>query len=922
MANVPASQMTAAAAADVRYDRYAFQIHGQRQVLRAGAMHYFRLPHPGMWQDRLFKLKSAGYNTVDLYFPWSFHSPAPGVYNFSGNRDVSQLLAITQALGLWVIARPGPYINAELSGGGLPGWLLCDPEILPRHRNRQGQFQWSEPYMAAVRQWWKHIVPYIAKAPNVVLMQIENEYATADLEPDYMQALYELARELGVTVPLMHNDLYAAGLYEDIVDVYAFDHYPVTNFAGHGASHDWREDAASAFSVVDTIEDQLRPYCANRPLMVAELQAGWFSGWQGAPYPAIRESLGRTHLSLITKSLLGQGVTAFNHYMAIGGTNWDYLGGTDVLNSYDFAAPIPETGIVSDAFWEAKALNQLLQHFDWTATERVSIESTTLPFQLSGDTQAVYAIRRHVLLRQAYWLVLRNLTSQPMTLYLDQRWPLQLQPFEAQLLPYHLPLLNGFRLMRSTVEPLYQSASVLVLKGDRAVALQLLLDEARFVELQQPRGISTSAAVKVERQLDTLVNIFCPALASDAMESVTLGTYHVFLLGSALADRFWVQDDGFLVIGPDVYLSQETHPAQGGMPASIEQHYGVQVEDTALLSGTAPPLLTPLFQQAPQLTLIAPHGAVARERGFEPMLQLESAVLPTLRNWKATHAAPELFTLEGFRPVSVDARTRFGPRLDFDALGFYEGCAWYHVPFEAAAGDGLVQVSIDARHLWALYLNGTLVTQGLHWQPEPGLDEITPQDVLLPRQNLHRDKPNDLVIFVDGLGHPKGFHDDAQTPQGLLHLTLKQGQGPLTDLRSSALVAPGLSLWKAPFKQWLGIMPEKSPVVQLETSFRFDWPAHLVAALALDIANVPADRVNIHLNGTLVGRYWQGPTGLPNQTRFYLPEGLLRPGSDKENTLALSFIRHQPMYDVSQAASRLAPCVQLVPAGAYLNVRL
>ena len=25
--------------------------------------------------------------------------------------------------GIYLIARPGPYINAEVSGGGFPGWL-------------------------------------------------------------------------------------------------------------------------------------------------------------------------------------------------------------------------------------------------------------------------------------------------------------------------------------------------------------------------------------------------------------------------------------------------------------------------------------------------------------------------------------------------------------------------------------------------------------------------------------------------------------------------------------------------------------------------------------------------------------------------------------------------------------------------------
>ena len=31
---------------------------------------------------------------------------------------------MAQEAGLYVIARPGPYINAETDGGGFPGWLM------------------------------------------------------------------------------------------------------------------------------------------------------------------------------------------------------------------------------------------------------------------------------------------------------------------------------------------------------------------------------------------------------------------------------------------------------------------------------------------------------------------------------------------------------------------------------------------------------------------------------------------------------------------------------------------------------------------------------------------------------------------------------------------------------------------------------
>ena len=68
-------------------------------------------------------MKAAGYNAVCMYFNWSYHSPAPGVYDFTGVRDMDLVLRMAADTGLYVLARPGPYINGEVNAGGFPGWL-------------------------------------------------------------------------------------------------------------------------------------------------------------------------------------------------------------------------------------------------------------------------------------------------------------------------------------------------------------------------------------------------------------------------------------------------------------------------------------------------------------------------------------------------------------------------------------------------------------------------------------------------------------------------------------------------------------------------------------------------------------------------------------------------------------------------------
>ncbi|XP_053925874.1 beta-galactosidase-1-like protein isoform X2 [Cuculus canorus] len=117
----------------------------------SGSIHYARVPRPG-WRNRLLKMYMSGLSAVQVYVPWNYHEPLPGVYDFSGDRDVEAFLDLTAELGLLVILRPGPYICAEWEMGGLPAWLLWKPDIVLRSSDPGsnmteafGAQRWVEP---------------------------------------------------------------------------------------------------------------------------------------------------------------------------------------------------------------------------------------------------------------------------------------------------------------------------------------------------------------------------------------------------------------------------------------------------------------------------------------------------------------------------------------------------------------------------------------------------------------------------------------------------------------------------------------------------------------------------------------------------------------------------------------------------------
>jgi len=77
--------------------------------------HYWRIPVPNLWRDILEKLKAHGFNTVSLYGHWGYHSSSEDGLDFNtATHDPRPILDLAKEIGLYVIYRPGPYVNAGM----------------------------------------------------------------------------------------------------------------------------------------------------------------------------------------------------------------------------------------------------------------------------------------------------------------------------------------------------------------------------------------------------------------------------------------------------------------------------------------------------------------------------------------------------------------------------------------------------------------------------------------------------------------------------------------------------------------------------------------------------------------------------------------------------------------------------------------
>ncbi|MFB7378120.1 beta-galactosidase [Kitasatospora purpeofusca] len=370
----------------VTYDGYSMMIDGRRTYIWSGEFHYFRLPSPDLWRDVLEKQRAAGFNTVSLYFDWAYHSPAPGVYDFTGVRDVDRLLDLATELGLYVIARPGPYINAEVDSGGFPAWV----DSLPGHARGT-----NPAYLAAADEWLAKIDPIIARHQltdgrgTVIAYQVENEFYQNDAAGrDYIAHLAKGARDRGITVPLTgnHNAHFTEGT--GALDIDGVDSYP----QGFNCSSPdtWKG-----------VPDISYGHAPGRPLFTAEFQAGAFDPWGGPGYDKCRQLLGPQFANVFYQQNIAVGATMQNLYMAYGGTNWGWQAdpGT-VYTSYDYGAPITEARGLTDTYRQDKLLGYFLQSAapltktDRVAAGRPSAAGVTETVRINPDDSTQFHVLR------------------------------------------------------------------------------------------------------------------------------------------------------------------------------------------------------------------------------------------------------------------------------------------------------------------------------------------------------------------------------------------------------------------------------------------------------------------------------------------------------------------------------------------------
>jgi hypothetical protein len=953
----------------VAWDKYSLMVNGSRVFINSAEFHYQRLPVPELWLDVLQKIKAHGFNTISVYFFWSYHSPSKGVYDFkTSGKDVQQLFDYAKQAGLWVTARAGPYCNAETNGGAFALWG-SDGSL--------GNLRTSDPtYHAAWLPWVQQIGQIIAanqitEGGPVILNQIENElqettHSASNTLVQYMEQVEDAFRSAGVVVPFTSNEKGQRSEswstdYENVggaVNVYGLDSYP----GGLSCTN-----INSGFNLVRNYYQWFSNYAFTQPSFLPEFESGWFSAWgSGSFYDDCLAEHDPAFADVYYKNNIGQRITMQNLYMTFGGTNWGYSAAPVVYSSYDYSAPFRETRQIQLKAYQTK----LVQLFSTSSPDLLMTEMIGNGTGYMVSSSAIWS-----------WVLRNPDTGATFTTVQQSSSPSRaLQTFSVTLntsagtVTADNVTLNG-RQSKILVTDytfgshrlLYATADVLThgVFGDVDVlAFYLLEGQAGEFAFTGNSSLTfnakgSSTLVSTNRN-GSQVFQWTQGAGSTAVE-FSDGSL-IYLLDQPTAWKFWAPattaypvpgpDERIFVIGP--YLVRSANFSNGELALAGDNDNTTTIE--AYVGDTA--VREVLWNGVSLATSRTSYGSYV---ATIPGVENRTIILPKLRSWCSADSLPERIpdyddshwvvcnkttTLSPIKPLTL-------PVLFSSDYGFYTGPKIYRGYFD---NDAFISVNITASgglaFGWSAWVNGHFVGSQAGNASLPTTTAVLP----LPAAALNA-TDNVLTVLVDYHGHDEtSTAKGVENPRGLLGASLISNTSN-NNASSTSATSTGFKRWRlagnagggagyldpvrGPMNEG-GLHAERlgwhlpgfpahssagfkcstcsdstgplsglsGPGVQFSlTNFTLDLDADLDVPLGISLSspNGTVARVTLWVNGYQYGKYEPhiGP-----QTVFPVPPGVVN--NRGANTLGLS------LWAQTDQGARLSS-VEIVKYGAYTS---
>lgn len=481
-------------------------------MILGGEIHYFRVPRE-LWRNRLIKLRNAFFNTVTSYIAWNLHEVEPGCFDFKGEKDIEAFIEEAKRLGLYFIARPGPYICSEWDNGGHPDWLLRFEDLIPR--------SCEEPYWGYAERWLRIILSLISRfsikrGGNLIAIQLENEYFWGDIP--YHQKLRMVAESIGVDVDLYtnHNKFARNTSFIDTVDLYP---------------NQWDLNP-----VLREIKELAESQPTFRP-KIMEYEGGWFSTINSLP-PTARGSFPGDWSRILLTVALAYGCDLVNIYMFHGGTNFGYWTGRWITSTYDYEAAVREWGELGERYYKFRSIAGFAYSFPYL------IEASRIVEERWSDGRGLL-VRENEDRSRAVFLV-NNTEEDWIAEVEDLR--IRVPRRNSRITVFNLDL--GFtKLLHSNLDILGSFDKNLILYGDRGESFEVALERGAGFKVKGLEAREEEKRIVLRGKVsDGVIGCFIESPRASG---------RILIVERKIGERVWV-DKSFPILS-DGYMLEEAN---------------------------------------------------------------------------------------------------------------------------------------------------------------------------------------------------------------------------------------------------------------------------------------------------------------------------------------------------------------------------
>ncbi|KAF3017209.1 hypothetical protein E8E14_012799 [Neopestalotiopsis sp. 37M] len=894
----------------VTWDEHSIFVNGERILFFSGEFHAFRLPVPSLWLDVLQKIRSLGFTGVSFYVDWALLEGKPGEYTAEGVFALEPLFEAASQAGIYLLARPGPYINAEVSGGGYPGWLQRVEGYLRTN---------ATDYLAATENYMTSVLKSISDAQitnggPIILVQPENEYSQAVSgipfpNADYMEYVEDQFRKNGIVVPLISNDASPYGHNAPgqpaPVDIYGHDGYPL----GFDCSNPsvWNNFNTN-FRTLHLEQSPTTPYS------IVEFQGGAFDPWGGVGFDKCLSLVNYEFERVYYKNNYGFGVTIYNLYMIFGGSNWGNLGHPGGYTSYDYGATIAEDrSVAREKYSEMKLQANFLVASPAYLTATPGTPSTT-QYTTSSDvyvTPMKSNETQHSLFNSTdtttYKLRLDGSSLGNITVpQLAGSLSLNGRDSKIHVSDYDL---DGTTLLYSTAEIFtwqkYETGTVLVVYGGPDEQHELAISQTAT----NTSDIKASSNVLVN---STETSVIVNWLTSSTTQYVSVGDLTVYIVDRNTAYNFWVVPSG-----DSLYTNTEdvNIVAKSGYLLRTANATATTLDIVGDLNATSPlwivggapqGLQTLTFNGQEVEFSVDENGAISSNLTYAAP-QFEIPALEDLQ-WYYIDSLPEIqegydddaWTSASYLTTNNTSRNLTTPTsLYASDYGYHAGSLIYRGKFTATGNETTFKIQTQGGTAYgaSVFLDDSFIGSTL------GSKSAASANATFTLPQLDVDEVHTFTILIDHMGLDEEWTVGSNTmraPRGVLNydldghdqsdvtwkLTGNLGGEDYVDhvrgpLNEGALFAErqGYHLPSPPVESWTtGTSPvdgiDSAGVGFFTTSFDLDLPTGYDVPLAIrlpDINTTATVRVQLYVNGWQYGKY---VSNIGPQTEYPVPEGI------------------------------------------------